>query len=189
MHFCPVNWFKSQSAYKTGVSCDVNVDFLSFLLPLFHVDLELLPLTRDFTFFIFAKKHCWKILGNIGQLIKALTYLEDWNIILVKILYMSLVFHLLSSNLLQCEFCFCSKDTVIKKQLSSLLYPKKVVENRLQRLNDGSLDTDSTGLPSVSDCTPLLTVYCFVYLFIWKYCQSQGGKLQKGKSTKIHTTS
>ncbi|EEC04650.1 sorting nexin, putative [Ixodes scapularis] len=40
-------------------------------------------------------------------------------------------------------------DTVIKKQLNSLLYLKKVVENRLQRLNDGSLDTDSTGLPSL----------------------------------------
>uniref|UniRef100_A0A224Z721 Sorting nexin 13 n=1 Tax=Rhipicephalus zambeziensis TaxID=60191 RepID=A0A224Z721_9ACAR len=42
-------------------------------------------------------------------------------------------------------------DTVIKKQLNSLHYVKKVVENRLQRLYDGSLDTDSTGLPSQID--------------------------------------
>ncbi|XP_077554623.1 sorting nexin-13-like [Haemaphysalis longicornis] len=42
-------------------------------------------------------------------------------------------------------------DTVIKKQLNSLQYVKKVVEARLQRLNDGSLDTDSTGLPSQID--------------------------------------
>ncbi|KAM7305708.1 sorting nexin-13 [Ixodes scapularis] len=46
-------------------------------------------------------------------------------------------------------------DTVIKKQLNSLLYLKKVVENRLQRLNDGSLDTDSTGLPSQFDLKKL----------------------------------
>lgn len=42
-------------------------------------------------------------------------------------------------------------DTVIKKQLNSLHYLMKVVENRLQRLNDGSVDTDSTGLPSQID--------------------------------------
>lgn len=35
-------------------------------------------------------------------------------------------------------------DTVIKQQLSSLLYVRKVLDNRLGRLNQG-LDNDSSG--------------------------------------------
>ncbi|XP_064455979.1 sorting nexin-13-like isoform X2 [Ornithodoros turicata] len=42
-------------------------------------------------------------------------------------------------------------DTVIKKQLNSLNYVMKVVENRIQRLCDGTVDTDSTGLPCQID--------------------------------------
>lgn len=47
-------------------------------------------------------------------------------------------------------------DTAIKQQLSSLLYVRKVIDNRLQRLKEGS-DTDSVGLPSHIDWNRLLT--------------------------------
>ncbi|KAJ9575635.1 hypothetical protein L9F63_007496, partial [Diploptera punctata] len=47
-------------------------------------------------------------------------------------------------------------DTSVKQQLSSLLYVRKVIENRLQRLKEGT-DSDSVGLPSHIDWTKLLT--------------------------------
>ncbi|KDR10032.1 Sorting nexin-13 [Zootermopsis nevadensis] len=47
-------------------------------------------------------------------------------------------------------------DTAVKQQLSSLLYVRKVIENRLQRLKEGA-DSDSVGLPSHIDWNRLLT--------------------------------
>lgn len=41
-------------------------------------------------------------------------------------------------------------DTDIKQQLSSLFYVRKLVETQLRRLSEGSVDTDSTGMPTVS---------------------------------------
>ncbi|XP_042901094.1 sorting nexin-13 isoform X2 [Parasteatoda tepidariorum] len=42
-------------------------------------------------------------------------------------------------------------DTEIKQQLSSLSYVRKVVETQMRRLSDGSVDTDSTGMPTGID--------------------------------------
>lgn len=42
-------------------------------------------------------------------------------------------------------------DAEIKQQLSSLWYVQKVINTRLQRLEEGSVDTDSTGLPTDID--------------------------------------
>ncbi|XP_069691932.1 sorting nexin-13-like [Periplaneta americana] len=47
-------------------------------------------------------------------------------------------------------------DAAVKQQLSSLLYVRKVIENRLQRLKEGA-DSDSVGLPSHIDWSRLLT--------------------------------
>lgn len=44
---------------------------------------------------------------------------------------------------------FFTLDAVIKQQLSSLLFVKRVVDHRLHRLQEG-VDTDSAGLPAVS---------------------------------------
>ncbi|GLG99697.1 Sorting nexin-13 [Gryllus bimaculatus] len=53
-------------------------------------------------------------------------------------------------------------DAAIKQQLSSLLYVRKVIDNRLQRLKEGS-DTDSVGLPSHIDWNRLLTPGCKLF--------------------------
>lgn len=45
-------------------------------------------------------------------------------------------------------------DTDIKQQLSSLFYVRKLVETQLRRLSEGSVDTDSTGMPTVSVLPP-----------------------------------
>ncbi|XP_054724654.1 sorting nexin-13-like [Uloborus diversus] len=42
-------------------------------------------------------------------------------------------------------------DTDIKQQLSSLFYVQKVVETQMRRLREGTVDTDSTGMPSGID--------------------------------------
>ncbi|XP_063234403.1 sorting nexin-13-like isoform X2 [Bacillus rossius redtenbacheri] len=47
-------------------------------------------------------------------------------------------------------------DTAVKLQLSSLLYVRKVIDNRTQRLQEGT-DTDSSGLPSNIDWNHLFT--------------------------------
>ncbi|KAG8224739.1 hypothetical protein J437_LFUL005308, partial [Ladona fulva] len=46
-------------------------------------------------------------------------------------------------------------DAIVKQQLSSLLYMKKVIESRLHRLQEG-LETDSAGLPSTLDWNHLI---------------------------------
>ncbi|KAG8194863.1 hypothetical protein JTE90_017295 [Oedothorax gibbosus] len=53
-------------------------------------------------------------------------------------------------------------DTDIKQQLSSLFYVKKVVETQLRRLSEGTVDTDSTGMPTGID---------------WKVLSEPGAKL------------
>ncbi|CAL1272545.1 unnamed protein product [Larinioides sclopetarius] len=42
-------------------------------------------------------------------------------------------------------------DTEIKQQLSSLSYVRKVVETQMRRLSEGTVDTDSTGMPTGID--------------------------------------
>ncbi|XP_067006541.2 sorting nexin-13 [Anabrus simplex] len=53
-------------------------------------------------------------------------------------------------------------DTSIKQQLSSLIYLRKVIDNRLTRLKEGA-DTDSVGLPSHIDWNRLLTPGCKLF--------------------------
>ncbi len=62
-------------------------------------------------------------------------------------------------------------DTVIKQQLSSLVFVKNLCDTRIQRLKDGLDEADSL-LPGV--CSIFLFFYFFYYYYYFIICPNRG---------------